>query len=92
MKKERLLYFDGLRGLAALIVLTTHISLLFFENVVYKEDIYSIFDKVYVGTPINIISQGNMAVRYFFILSGFLITRKIYGGTKLSKVYIYIYI
>lgn len=48
MKKERLLYFDGLRGLAALIVLTTHISLLFFENVVYKEDIYSIFDKVYV--------------------------------------------
>ncbi|MBW7580481.1 acyltransferase family protein [Streptococcus sp. IMAU 99125] len=89
MKKERLLYFDGLRGLAALIVLTTHISLLFFENVVYKEDIYSIFDKVYVGTPINIISQGNMAVRYFFILSGFLITRKIYGGTKLSKVYIY---
>ena len=66
MKKERLLYFDGLRGLAALIVLTTHISLLFFENVVYKEDIYSIFDKVYVRTPINIISQGNMAVRYFF--------------------------
>lgn len=77
MKKSvsRMLYFDGLRGLMALIVAYGHFfgqtKLFMLDN--YKESIPSTITKFYTlteTTPFIFSINGNFATTVFFILSG----------------------
>jgi peptidoglycan/LPS O-acetylase OafA/YrhL len=76
--KEKLSYLDGLRGLAAFIVVIHHYTLGFYPayagNAVSK-------------TPISLIYNGNFSVCVFFVLSGFVLSAK-YFKTKNPEVLI----
>ena len=63
---NRLSHLDGLRGLAALIVVFSHFVGGFFP-VIYGIDIIA-------KTPINLIYSGHLAVCIFFCLSGFVLS------------------
>lgn len=69
--KERLDHFDGLRGVAALIVVVFHgMSALVPWLVPDQQDV-----AVWIAyTPIAVLWNGNFAVSVFFVLSGFVVT------------------
>lgn len=67
MMNKKLVYLDGLRGLAALIVVFHHYILGFYP-------IYGV-NKVSTS-PISILYDGNFSVCVFFILSGFVLSSK----------------
>ncbi len=73
--KHRVNYLDSTRGLAALIVLLAHFQLTvlpsFTGSLLYK-------------TPLRILFDADAAVLYFFILSGFVLTKSINNISKLS--------
>ncbi|WP_279159662.1 acyltransferase family protein [Thomasclavelia cocleata] len=84
---SRISWIDGLRGIAALLVVFCHIAC------VFKYGLYSIkgantsFEKIWLFTPLNVLTNGNTAVQFFFVISGFLITMNIYNkNISIKKV------
>ena len=77
--KEKIHYLDGLRGLAALIVLNAHYVDSFCENNHYESTIQK--------TPLNLFYNGNFSVCMFFILSGYVLSYSFFN-TKNSDVVI----
>ena len=74
----RLPYFESLRGLAALGVLLHHFVCTFWRGLFFEDQAGSFFERLWVNTPLNAITNGNLPVQFFFVLSGFLIARNIY--------------
>lgn len=84
---ERLSHLDGLRGLAALIVVISH-YIAFFCPVTLTFLFFS-------STPIYLLYAGNFAVCVFFSLSGFVLSinyintqRQVYVGSLILKRYV----
>jgi len=74
--RERLHFLDGMRGVAALIVVFHH-GLLNFTNALYtgeKRDSHFHWDVHLAGKPFLIFFAGNYAVAIFFVLSGFVLS------------------
>jgi len=74
-------YLNGLRGLAALVVVLHHFSTGFYpaiyNGVERKAHILSYPIEVTISkTPLNVIFSGNFAVCIFFVLSGYVLTYK----------------
>ncbi len=72
----KIIYLDGLRGLAAFIVVIYHHFYGFYPKFLYPSE-----DKVLTqlsGSPLNIFYNGNFAVYIFFILSGYVLTYKFF--------------
>lgn len=84
---NRIRYIDAIRGIATLFVVFCHISCVFLPGLYYEEVAKTPFEKVWLSSPLNIITNGNAAVQCFFVLSGFLITRKIYNKKSISSPY-----
>ena len=74
----RLPYFESLRGLAALGVLLHHFVCTFLGGLFFEDLADSSFERLWVNTPLNAITNGNLPVQFFFVLSGFLIARNVY--------------
>lgn len=74
---ERLGYIDGIRGIASLFVVFCHLACVFLPQLYYYDQ-DSAISRIWINTPLNIITNGRFSVQWFFILSGFLITRKTY--------------
>ncbi len=72
---KKLAYLDGLRGIAALIVVFHHLVLLFYPALNYGNGINSTLNKIAV-TPLNIFYNGDFAVCLFFVLSGYVLSYK----------------
>ena len=74
----RLNYLDSLRGLAAFGVVFCHLACVFWNALYYEENAATVFEQIWNKTPLNAITNGNLPVQFFFVLSGFLITKNIY--------------
>jgi peptidoglycan/LPS O-acetylase OafA/YrhL len=79
---DKIKYLDGLRGLAAFVVVLSHFVVVFFPAL-YTADVVetrfvSQLDLIIAGTPLNVIYNGNFAVCIFFILSGYVLTYKFF--------------
>lgn len=76
--KQRILYFDGLRGVASLIVVLHHFFLAFypasFTKALTETHNSSNIEFLLYDTPLGIFIAGNFAVYLFFILSGIVLT------------------
>lgn len=78
---ERIDYLDGLRGIAALIVVIFHLLTDFYPAIivpvltlVHTTD----FEMYLRNTPLNILFDGPFAVCIFFVLSGYVLTYKFF--------------
>ncbi|MDD5616650.1 MAG: acyltransferase [Candidatus Methanoperedens sp.] len=79
---EKIKYLDGLRGLAAFIVVLGHYAVGFYPAS-YTARIEEVradnaVDLLISGTPLNVFYGGNFAVTVFFILSGYVLSYKFF--------------
>lgn len=82
---KKISYLDGLRGLAAFVVVIHHFLLAFYPAT-YNADMGEIhtrnaYEVIMAKSPLNLLINGNFAVCIFFILSGYVLTQK-YFKTK----------
>ncbi|OBZ07838.1 hypothetical protein A8L34_24715 [Bacillus sp. FJAT-27264] len=84
MSDRKLMYLNGLRGLAALMVVFSHYTLSFFPalHTGIKNDSHNSFEVLASASPINVIYNGSFAVFIFFILSGFVLSYKYWSQDK----------
>ncbi len=85
-------FLDGLRGLMAINVIICHFICVYFPQMYFEkfaeqdESILTVFAK----TPLSILVNGDIAVRYFFVLTGLLVgisvfTKKPSGEDVIKK-------
>ncbi len=78
---------DGLRGLAALVVVFAHYVASFYPVITdmgYK--FHSRFDGSIANSPLNLLIAGNAAVCLFFVLSGFVLSSKFFQTRSIAVV------
>ncbi|MCD6068659.1 MAG: acyltransferase 3 [Bacteroidetes bacterium] len=80
---QRIHFIDGLRGILALIVFFHHFILMFFPAYYYGcsniAEGFSTAGSIYktiAYTPLNLLINGNFAVVFFFVLSGYVLSIK----------------
>jgi len=72
---KKLAYLDGLRGIAALIVVFHHFVLLLYPQLNYGDETDYMATKI-ATLPLNILYNGDFAVCLFFVLSGYVLSYK----------------
>jgi peptidoglycan/LPS O-acetylase OafA/YrhL len=75
LQEGRSQHLDGLRGIAALIVVVTHSLSAFQPTAVFGQPAGSV-SWLFLRTPFAIFTNGFGAVAVFFLLSGFVLTKK----------------
>ncbi|MDD3370033.1 MAG: acyltransferase family protein [Lachnospiraceae bacterium] len=85
MKKERILWLDGLKGLACLLVFTHHFMLAFFKSSYFGEEMPSMtashIDTLLSYEPYGVLINGNFWVCVFLVISAFLLSSQIFRMT-----------
>ncbi len=76
--ETRLDYLDGLRGIASVFVILCHLAAIFLSSYHTYQPDASALSRFFMNSPLNILTNGSTAVQCFFVLSGFLIARKMY--------------
>ncbi|HEX2549533.1 MAG TPA: acyltransferase family protein, partial [Gammaproteobacteria bacterium] len=73
---EKVPYLDGLRGIAALMVLFAHLMISLYPAVVTftPSEIHTRFDVALGISPFSVFWRGNFAVCIFFVISGFVLS------------------
>ncbi|MGG4341962.1 acyltransferase family protein [Paenibacillus lautus] len=76
----KIVYLDGLRGLAALIVVVSHFFQVFVPSVFEgrKEIEHFAFEGIAARTPFNLLFNGNFSVCLFFVLSGYVLSYRFF--------------
>jgi peptidoglycan/LPS O-acetylase OafA/YrhL len=75
-------FLDGLRGLAAVIVVIDHFAISFFQRATdasIKLAHVPLLENAILQTPLHILVSGNFAVCIFFVLSGFVLSAKFFA-------------
>jgi len=79
-KQSRIVWLDGLRGLACICIFLHHFSLAFFPAMFYGEAVPSrlgTFDAAVAQSPFSFLLNGNYMVALFCMISGFVISVQI---------------
>ena len=79
---SRIGYIDGIRGISSILVILCHLACVFIPGLYFVENIHNGFEKIWINSPLNVLTNGTMAVQSFFVLSGFLIARKMYQSNR----------
>lgn len=76
----KLEYLDGIRGLMAFNVILCHFVCAYYPQMYYSEYADSLggFLSLFAETPLSVLVNGNIAVQYFFVLTGFLVGRSFF--------------
>ncbi|MCD8098723.1 MAG: acyltransferase [Lachnospiraceae bacterium] len=87
MRREKLVYLDGIRGLGCVIVFLCHFVYAFYYGMYqYQEAACHLpgnLDIAIGKSPLNLLFNGNTAVRLFLVLSGYLLCRNFFlSGDK----------
>lgn len=87
--KPKIVYLDGVRGLAACIVVVCHFFQVFLPSVFEgrPEMAHFAFEGAAARTPINLLFNGNFSVCLFFVLSGYVLSYR-YFQTK-DRLHVY---
>ena len=77
-RKTHLPYLEGLRGVMAVNVILSHFVIVYYPEMYFPEyaqdgGLLTLFAK----TPLSIFVNGNIAVQFFFVLTGFLVCRSV---------------
>ncbi|WP_372010596.1 acyltransferase family protein [Paenibacillus chitinolyticus] len=88
MNEPKITYLDGLRGAAALVVVFAHFLQVFLPSMFEARPQVShfAFDQWIPRTPLNLLFNGNFAVCLFFVLSGFVLSRRFFRYRNRSIV------
>ena len=83
-RTHHIAHFDGMRGLGALIVLLTHLSVTLYPSMTSGiDDLSGIHLLTYVArSPFDLFTSGNFAVGIFFVLSGYVMSRLVCGSRE----------
>lgn len=80
--RGRIDYIDGIRGMSSILVILCHLACVFIPGLYFVEHIHNGFEHIWINSPLNVLTNGNMPVQSFFVLSGFLIARKMYQPSR----------
>ncbi|HEV7930315.1 MAG TPA: acyltransferase [Nitrosospira sp.] len=77
-------YLDGLRGIAALVVVLDHFAISFFQRSTDAsvQVRHAGFEDAVLQTPLHLLVSGNLAVCIFFVLSGFVLSIKFFSTRR----------
>ena len=82
-------YLNGLRGIAASIVVLCHFAVTFYPSAVYYDPTRAHLghglETWIAATPLNILLSGQLAVCLFFVLSGYVLTVGFFPRPRRSK-------
>ncbi|MFD0619758.1 acyltransferase family protein [Paenibacillus sp. GCM10027629] len=86
---SKIAYLDGLRGLAACVVVVSHYFQVFAPSVFEgrAEIEHFAFERYAAVTPINLLFNGNFSVCLFFVLSGFVLSYRYFRTKDSLPVY-----
>lgn len=85
----KIAYLDGLRGIAAVNVMIMHFFVALAPAMLYGNKLPSHFgnlDLIFSSTPLGLIGAGNFSVCIFFVLSGYVLTRKYFQSRDNSVI------
>lgn len=87
---KKLFYLDGLRGLAAFAVVISHYIQVFYPAALSgrAEQAHFAWDTWYGISPINLFYNGQFAVCLFFVLSGYVLSVKMYEEALDSETFL----
>jgi len=88
-KADKILYLEGIRGLAAFMVMIYHYSRGFYPTVVTGDPDTSHlgeFGLFYYANPINVITNGNYFVTIFFVLSGYVLSKNYFQTKNIDSI------
>jgi peptidoglycan/LPS O-acetylase OafA/YrhL len=85
---ERILYLDGLRGIAMAMVVLNHFAAAFYPAILFgKEASYhNSIELIIYKTPLNFFFSGIFAVCLFFILSGYFLSYKYFRFSEIQPL------
>ena len=88
-KADKILFLEGIRGLAAFMVMIYHYSRGFYPTFVTgdpKTSHLGEFGTMYYANPLNVITNGNYYVTIFFVLSGFVLSKNYFETKNLDNL------
>jgi len=81
-RRQKQIYIESIRGLAALVVVLTHFAVVFYPNAVdgSRYQAHEKWERLFWTTPLNLLVGGRFAVCVFFILSGYVLSLPYFGA------------
>jgi len=76
--EQRVAFLDGLRGLAAVVVVLSHYLAAFYPGIIFCDSSFNHFsgslEQIIALSPISFVFNGHFAVVIFFVLSGYVLS------------------
>lgn len=86
---KKLIYLEGLRGIAALVVVISHFVQVFYPALLEnnKQLYHNNFEGTISELPLNLFYNGSFAVCIFFVLSGYVLSLNYFKTENLEVIY-----